>query len=281
MSGDSPPPREFPSSPALPAAREASLAASLFTAVATVTGNLFLVVGTFVLAIITMLVAWVPPRTSWSYIVSKLWARGVLKASGVRLEVAVDPAVDPAASYVLVSNHQSLFDIPVLLASSPGNMRLMAKRSLFQIPVFGWSLYLAGFVPVDRQDKSSARGSFSSATGQLARGISILVFPEGTRSKTGQLLPFQRGGFLIALKSGLPLVPVGIRGTLAVQAGGKFGIHPGTAEVRYGAPIAVADYGVRRKTELIAEARRRIAELAGLPPEEPAAQPASESEALA
>jgi len=238
------------------------------TAVATATGNAFLVAGTLVLSILAVLVSWVPPRTSWAFGVSRLWSRGLLKASGVRLDASLDPALDPARSYVFLANHQSLFDIPALLASSPGQVRFVAKRSLFRIPFFGWAIAAGGFIPVDREDKSSARRTFTSAASRLSQGTSILLFPEGTRSREeGNLLPFQRGGFLLALKSGLPIVPVGIRGTRAVQPRGSFVIHPGVAEVRYGAPLEVADYGVRRKGELMAEVRRRVTELAGLPAE--------------
>jgi 1-acyl-sn-glycerol-3-phosphate acyltransferase len=235
------------------------------TALATVAGNLFLVLGTFILSIVAMLVSWVPPRGSWFFGVARIWGSCVLKAGGVRYRASYDPGLEPGRSYVFLANHQSLFDIPLLLATSPGQVRMLAKRSLFRIPVFGWGLYLGGFIPVDRgADRSTARQSFASAVDRLHAGTSILLFPEGTRSCTESLLPFQRGGFLLAMKSGLPIVPVGIRGTLAVQPRGSFAIRPGPVEVRYGAPISVADYGVRRKGELIAAVRRRIADLAGI-----------------
>jgi 1-acyl-sn-glycerol-3-phosphate acyltransferase len=141
---------------------------------------------------------------------------------------------------------------------------LVAKQSLFRIPIFGWGLSAAGFVSVDRADKASARQTFAAAEQRLRSGGSILLFPEGTRSAGDTLLPFKRGGFLLALRTGLPIVPVGIRGTRAVQAPRQRSIRPGTVEVRFGAPIAVRDYGVRRKRELIAEVRRRLAELAGM-----------------
>jgi 1-acyl-sn-glycerol-3-phosphate acyltransferase len=144
---------------------------------------------------------------------------------------------------------------------------MMAKRSLFRIPLFGWSLAAGGFIPIDRGDRSTARQSFASALARLKGGTSILFFPEGTRSATDTLLPFQRGGFLLAMKTGLPIVPVGIRGSRAVQRKGSFAIRPGPIEVRYGAPISAADYGIRRKGELVGEVRRRISALAGLEPD--------------
>jgi 1-acyl-sn-glycerol-3-phosphate acyltransferase len=234
------------------------------TALATFTGNLYLVVGTAILSIVTVLVSWIPPRGSWSFAVMRIWSNGLLAASLVRIEARYAPELEPGKSYVFLANHQSLFDIPVLIATAPGQLRMMAKRTLFQIPLFGWALKAGGFISIDRADRSTATQSFSAAFARLREGTSILLFPEGTRSLDDTLLPFQRGGFLLALKSGLPIVPVGIRGSRAVQRRGSFAIHPSTVVVTYGAPIDPAAYGLRRKRELTREVRSRIAGPAGL-----------------
>jgi 1-acyl-sn-glycerol-3-phosphate acyltransferase len=163
-----------------------------------------------------------------------------------------------------MANHQSLFDIPVLLATLPGQVRFLAKESLFRIPVFGWALHAGGFIPVDRRDRAQARQAFSAAGRRLAGGASILVFPESTRTDGSRLLPFQRGGFLIALKSGLAIAPVGLRGTVAIQRKGSWRIRPGPVEVHYGAAVDAAAFGVRRKEELIASVRRAVAALAAI-----------------
>lgn len=233
---------------------------------ATLTGNLFLVLGSLLLGILAILGSWVPPRGYWVFVMARLWSFLLLRASLVRVDVRRESGLEPGASYVFLANHQSLFDIPALLATVPGQVRMMAKRSLFHIPIFGWALHAGGFIPIDRGDRSTAkaRQSFASAISHIRGGISILLFPEGTRELTDTLLPFQRGGFLLALKSGLPIVPVGVRGTRAVQRKGVWTIRPGTVVISYGAPIDCAAYGIRRKNELIAEVRRRVAELAGL-----------------
>jgi 1-acyl-sn-glycerol-3-phosphate acyltransferase len=150
---------------------------------------------------------------------------------------------------------------------------MVAKRSLFKIPLFGWAIAAGGFIPVDREDRSTARRTFAAAAARLRTGTSVLLFPEGTRSRTGEIMPFHRGGFLLALKSGLPIVPVGISGTRAIQPRSTLVVRPGRAVVRYGAPIAPAAFGVRRKGELVEEVRRRVAELSGMPLA-PAAPPA-------
>lgn len=233
----------------------------------TFTGNLFLLIGSFILSILAVLVSWIPPRGNWTFGVARIWSRCLLTASAVRVAASYDPALEPGRSYVFLCNHQSLFDIPLLLTTCPGQVRMMAKRSLFLIPFFGWGLAAGGFIPIDRGDRSTARRSFAAAIARLREGTSILLFPEGSRSMTDALLPFERGGFLLAMKTGLPIVPVGVRGTRAVQHRGNWAIRPGKVEVRYGAPISCADYGIRRKAELNAEVRRQVAILAGLEPE--------------
>lgn len=234
------------------------------TAVATVTGNLFLALGSVLFGTLAILGSVVPPRGRSMFAMARLWSHSLLTAACLEVAVEREAELDPRRSYVFLSNHQSLFDIPLLLATVPGQVRMMAKRSLFRIPIFGWSLAAGGFVPIDRGDRSTARESFASAMERLRGGVSILLFPEGTRAMSDRLLPFQRGGFLLALKLGLPIVPVGIQGTRRVQKKASLLIRPGQVVIRYGAPIEVSDYGLKGKRELIARVRERIAVLAGL-----------------
>jgi 1-acyl-sn-glycerol-3-phosphate acyltransferase len=254
----------------LPSSRVSARGPSLGrTVLGTLAGNLFLVLGTLILSVFAIPLGWIPPRGNWMFGLARIWSRCLLTASAVRLTASYDPALEPGKSYVFLCNHQSFFDIPVLLTTCPGQMRMMAKRSLFHIPLFGWGLYSGGFIPIDRGDRSTARQSFASALARIRAGTSILLFPEGTRAMADVLLPFQRGGFLLALKTGLPIVPVGIRGSRSVQPKGSLAIRPGPIEVQYGAPIVAADYGIRRKGELIGEVRRQISGLAGLEPDGP------------
>lgn len=216
------------------------------------------------MATLSLLFGFLPPRGAWVFAIARLWSSALLKASAIRVEASYAPGLDPSGNYLFLPNHQSLFDIPLLFATVPGPVRFLAKRSLFRIPIFGWAMKAGGFIPVDRKDRGSARESFQAAVAQLSSGTSVVIFPEGTRSLGDELLPFERGGFLLAIKSGLPLVPVGIRGGLAVQPRGSFAIRPGTLAISYGEPIRAADFGLRRKSELMSEVERRVAELAGL-----------------
>jgi len=237
------------------------------TAMATVIGNLYLVVGTLFFAILALLVSWIPPRGDWTYRVARMWSRGVLLTSGVKVRSRFDSSLASDGKFVFMANHRSLFDIPALMVSLPGQTRFLAKRSLFLIPVFGWALQAGGFVTIDRKNPSSARDSFSQAVSRLRAGISILVFPEGTRSTVEKLLSFRRGGFLLALKSGLPIVPAGIQGSREVQSKKSFVIRPGTIWVHYGAPLDTADYSVSGKDDLMDTVRERMLSLIGEDPE--------------
>lgn len=237
----------------------------------------FAIPGTVVMATLALLSSVVPPRGRASLFFARVWSRCLLAAGGVRVAVEVDPALAAASGgsgFVFLSNHQSYFDIPVIYASNPEPVLFAAKRSLFRIPIFGWSLSAAGFIPVDRQDPSKGRAVFALAARRLRAGLSVLFFPEGTRQREDRLGPFQRGGFLVALKAGLPIVPVGIRGAAQVLHRDRWIVRPGTVHVRYGAPIDTAAYGLGGRRELMAETRRRIAELAGLPVEPDPSPPA-------
>ncbi|HUF78097.1 MAG TPA: lysophospholipid acyltransferase family protein, partial [Thermoanaerobaculia bacterium] len=230
---------------------------------ATLTGNLYLVLGTLVFGLLALPVALFPRGANGVFLVAKLWAWGLLAASGVRVACRFEAPLPSGQSYVFLANHQSMFDIPLVLGTVPVQLRFAAKRSLFRIPVFGWAIRAGGFIPVDRGDRAKARATFAAAESRLRGGVSVILFPEGTRSLDGRIHAFERGGFLLALKTGLPIVPVGIRGTLGVQRRGRFGMTPGRVEVDYGEPIDPAAFGIRGRAELEARVRRRLEELAG------------------
>lgn len=229
----------------------------------TLTGNAFLVLGTLIFGLLALPVALLPRGANGVFLLAKLWSWGLLGAGGVRVACRREVPLDPGRSYVFLANHQSMFDIPLLIGTSPVQLRFAAKRSLFRIPVFGWAIRAGGFIPVDRGDRAKARATFAAAHERLRGGTSVLLFPEGSRSLDGRLHRFERGGFLVALKTGLPIVPVGVRGTLAAQRRGSFRITPARVEVRYGAPIDPAPYGIRGRAQLEADVRARLEELAG------------------
>jgi 1-acyl-sn-glycerol-3-phosphate acyltransferase len=231
----------------------------------TLSTNVFLVLGSVACGLGAIVASLVRPRSNLAYRCAVAWGRGLLRSAGARLEVTHDGGLAPSSRYVFMANHQSLFDIPALLASLPVETRFLAKKSLFALPVFGQALRVSGFVPVDREDRTKAVESFGAALRQLQSGRSILLFPEETRSVDGRVLPFRPGGFLIALKARVAVVPVGVSGTRDVRRKGSLWSRPGTVRVHYGRPIGLSDAGVRQRRALMEQVRAEIVALSGCP----------------
>ena len=219
---------------------------------------LVLVVLTIPCALFTILIA---GFRSLEWLLEKnirFWAGSLLWAAGIELHAENVELLDPEQRYILVANHYSYFDIPCIFLAVPQPIRFMAKVSLFKIPVFGWALARAGFIPIDRKNRSTAVKSFDMAGQRIRKGNTIVVFPEEGRSREIQMRPFQRGGFLLALKSELPIVPTAIKGTYDVMHAKTWRITPGRVTVTLTPPIATAGMSVRDREALADEARARI-----------------------
>jgi 1-acyl-sn-glycerol-3-phosphate acyltransferase len=191
--------------------------------------------------------------------VARLWSWLILKTYRVRSSVVFHPEVSSRRPAVYVANHQSQFDIPALALAMPVDFRMIAKRELLYIPIFGWALWLAGFIFIDRGDRDRAIRRLDRAVRTIRRGTSVVVFAEGTRSPDDRLLPFKKGGFILALQAGVPIVPVSIRGGGQVMPKGSLSVRPGTIEVVFGAPVSTSTYTLGTKDALIAAVRDRIA----------------------
>ena len=231
----------------------------------TVVGNVVVLVDTVVLGFLASLAGWIPPRGYWMYRLAQLWSRINLWVCGVCVRVSFEEPLDPNRGWVFMANHQSMFDIPVLIASIPGQARFMAKKGLFRIPIFGWALSAGGFIPVDRGNKKAAADTYRAAVDRISKGHSILIFPEQTRSPDGELLPFKRGGVVIAQQTGAPIVPVAIRGTREIRPKGSSLIIPGSVDVRYGKPVDLADLEDLSQAEQVARIREEIERLLARP----------------
>ncbi|GAC1399000.1 MAG: lysophospholipid acyltransferase family protein [Thermoanaerobaculia bacterium] len=194
----------------------------------------------------------------------RTWARSVVWAAGIDPRAENLELIDPQQRYILIANHYSYFDIPCIFAAIPQPIRFMAKVSLFKIPIFGWALGRAGFIPIDRKNRRTAVKSFDLAGERIRRGNTIVIFPEEGRSRERQMRPFQRGAFLLALKSELPIVPMGIKGTYDVMRAGTLRAKGGPVTVTLTPPIATAGLSVRDKEKLSTESRVRIAALLGI-----------------
>ncbi|HJW96508.1 MAG TPA: lysophospholipid acyltransferase family protein [Thermoanaerobaculia bacterium] len=195
---------------------------------------------------------------------TRWWARTILRAAGVDLHTEGMEKVDPQKRYVLVSNHYSYFDIPCILVAVPQPIRFMAKASLFKIPIFGWALGRAGFIPIDRKNRRTAVKSFDLAAERIRKGNTIVIFPEEGRSRSREMRPFQRGAFLLAIKAQMPMMPIAIDGTFDVFRVGAKRITPGKVTVKAGEMIDCAGTMLRDKERLATESRAQIENLVGV-----------------
>ena len=196
--------------------------------------------------------ALVPPRGEWFLKLARGWARLILSVSGVQVRVLHADRLAEGTSFVVAANHESFYDILVLLAVLPMSVRFLAKRNLFRLPFLGWSIAAAGFIPVDRETRSRSFALVDAALSRLSGGRSLVVFPEETRTRTGDLQPF---------KSGLPLLPLGIAGTFRIQRRGGFTITPSRVGLAVGDPIPVAGRSTKDRAALTEQLRERVVSL--------------------
>jgi 1-acyl-sn-glycerol-3-phosphate acyltransferase len=192
-----------------------------------------------------------------------MWvARSGLRLAGIRVETVREQTLDPSKHFLFLSNHISNLDAPILIPLLPVPTAAFLKRSLMKIPILGWGMRRASYIPVERDGRAeSAAESVAMGIRVLASGVNLLSFAEGTRSRDGRLQPLKKGSFYLAMESGAPVVPVSISGTENMMRKGSFRIFPGTAHIVFHAPILPGDYTSRE--DLAAAVRSAIA--SGLP----------------
>lgn len=167
---------------------------------------------------------------------ARTWSRLILWTTGVRVDVSGLDRLEPGRTYVFVSNHQSIYDIPILFWSLPYQLRIIAKASLGHFPFLGWHLRRTGHMLVDRRRPDRSR-IFSWANRLTASGLSLIVFPEGTRSRDGKVGTFKGGSFYLALEAGLPVVPLSVVGSRHVMLKGRLATYPGHVKLMVHDPI--------------------------------------------
>ena len=181
-----------------------------------------------------------------------------LRLVGIQIDVSGREHIPAGTACIFMSNHVSNLDPPILLPLVPVRTAVFLKRSLMKIPVLGYGMRLGDYIPVDRDGRpESARESVQSATRVLRSGVHVLTFVEGTRSRTGKLLPFKKGPFFLAMETGAPVVPISVWGTENMMRKGGWVIQPGLAHVRFHPPLWPRDF--QSRDELLAQVRRAIA----------------------
>jgi len=218
----------------------------------------FLVTAVYSIAVMLHMVLWRNDDVFFEY--ARSWSRLLLRMCSIGVTLAGRDEVDATARYIYVANHASLFDIPVILASVPDNVRIMYKRELERIPVFGWALKLSPFIAIERERAREAADILHQVVSTMAAGSSVLVFPEGTRSEDGTLGVFRRGAFSLAVRSGRQIVPLALKGTAAILPKGARRINGGDVSVRIFPPVTVPAAPTRSdELRLLTDVRQIIA----------------------
>ncbi len=226
--------------------------------------NLF--VGTVVLATITVVAALLRIRGRIYDWTGRTWGKWMLWASGVRVYIEGLENVNRDRPQIFAANHVSWYDVWALAARIPKRYRFVAKKELAAIPLFGQAWKAAGHISIDRSNRSSAIASLDEAGRRLRRdNSSVVIFPEGTRSPTGELLPFKKGAFMLALRTGVEIVPVAVLGTRRILPKGGWRIRSGPIILRFGAPIPTEEYDESTRDELIARVRGEVEEMLAEP----------------
>lgn len=209
----------------------------------------------FTMCLLAMLVTFRASASIW--VVQKWWSPVLLWAGGATLEVSGAENIKKDQPYIFVSNHQSTIDIPTLFMGLPIDFRFVAKKQLQYVPLIGWYMTLARFVFIDRKNHREAIRSLQLAGERIRGGVSIVMFPEGTRSEDCLVLPFKKGPFALAMNAKVPVVPVSIEGSGVLMPKNSWNITPGPIRVRIGTPIDPAKFGDDREG-LIREVRNTI-----------------------
>lgn len=194
---------------------------------------------------------------------TRFWAEVLAAGWGMRVRAHGVAQIDNRRPYVFMANHLSHVDIVALFVALPIDVGFLAKKELARVPFLGQAMVAGGHVFVDRKRHESAVHAMAAAALQVRDGASLVIFPEGTRGRSESVQAFKTGGFHLARQAGVPIVPVGLRGTRLIMGRGELVIHPGTVDVHVGSPIDPSGFADIK--DLISHTRGRIAELAGMP----------------
>jgi 1-acyl-sn-glycerol-3-phosphate acyltransferase len=192
------------------------------------------------------------------YRLGRLGVRLGLSIAGVKLVVHDQDKLPSGQHFIYMMNHASNLDVPAVFLVIKGQVRALGKKELFRLPVLATAMRMGGFLPIDRSNRERAIESMRQAAGIAREGASFLLAPEGTRSRNGRLLPFKKGGFYLAIDSGVPIVPITVRGAYQLMPPGSFSIRPGTIEILFHSPVATSHLTHKDRRRLVETVRAQI-----------------------
>jgi 1-acyl-sn-glycerol-3-phosphate acyltransferase len=210
------------------------------------------------MSVCALLFPLISPGESKAHKIGNLWAKTLLWLTHIRVNVIGRENVLINRPQIFMANHQSDFDILIVLAHIPGQFRWIVKKELFKIPIFGKAMKSAGYIEIDRQNHERAMKSLEEAAQKIREGKSVMTFPEGTRSKDGTIKPFKQGMFHLAIHAGVPIVPISIIGAHEILPKRSLKIKPGKVTMIIGRPVDVSGYTIETRSELIERVREII-----------------------
>lgn len=197
----------------------------------------FISIHCIIIAVLTILVSPIDRKGKITHYLSKIFGGVILFIAGVKVKVEGREKLNPDDNYIFISNHLSYFDIPILMMAIPNNVRFIYKDTMTKIPILGWGMYLGQYIPINRDNVREAMKSLKKAALKVINGISVVIFPEGTRSMDGTLGEFKRGMFVLADEAKVPLVPTAVIGSNVIMPRGKFLIKSGNVRVVFSDPV--------------------------------------------
>ena len=200
----------------------------------------------------------ISPGENKAHKIANLWAKMLLGLTGIQVNVIGRENVLMNRPQIFMANHQSDFDILIVLAHIPGQFRWIVKKELFKIPIFGKAMKSAGYIEIDRQNHEKAMKSLEEAAQKIREGKSVVTFPEGTRSKDGTVRPFKQGLFHLAIQAGVPIVPISIIGAHEIMPKRTLKVKPGRITMIIDRPVDVSGYTIETRGELIERVRGTI-----------------------
>ncbi|HEY6951304.1 MAG TPA: lysophospholipid acyltransferase family protein [Bacteroidota bacterium] len=222
---------------------------------------LIVVIDTLFFSVLAIVSVLFDRRGRLYHFVGRTWAKSVLRIFGVSVHLSGLDNLEPGKTYVYVSNHASMFDIPAVIASIPEEVRIVYKKELAYVPIWGWSLAVGHYIAIDRFSAKDAMKSLDAAAEKIRNGASVLLFAEGTRTKTGKLQPFKRGAFSLAAKSGIPIVPLTINNSFNILPKGSLRVRPADISLIVDKPISTATVdGKADELKLMESVRNVIAQ---------------------
>jgi 1-acyl-sn-glycerol-3-phosphate acyltransferase len=217
------------------------------------------ILDTMVSATVVMFGGLFNPYSALNTFIMQTWAKVILLAAGVKMEISGIENIKKGESSIVVANHQSLMDIPVATAALPIALRILAKKELFKIPFLGWGMKGIGILKIDRSNSKKALEILKAAEDIIRKNqLSILIFPEGTRSKDGKIHAFKKGAFVLAKNTGLDISPVSISGTRNILPKGKIRVNSGNVKVVIHPTISTAEFSYENRKDFVEKTQHTI-----------------------